>query len=59
MRVEAVPRIAPELPRILAGRHCESDLYLADLLWHACRRVEKRVPFWARAERLDRWCTAS
>jgi DNA-directed RNA polymerase subunit RPC12/RpoP len=38
--------IAAETPRILACRYCESDLYLPDPLWHACRPVKKRAPFW-------------
>jgi hypothetical protein len=38
--------IAPETPRILTCRYCESDLYLPDLLWHALHPVTKRAPFW-------------
>lgn len=38
--------IAPETPRILTCRYCESDLYLPDPLWHALHPVKKRAPFW-------------
>ena len=38
--------IAPETPRILTCKYCESDLYLPDLLWHALHPVKKRAPFW-------------
>jgi hypothetical protein len=38
--------IDAESPRILTCRYCESDLYLPDPLWHACRPVRKRAPFW-------------
>ena len=38
--------IAPETPRILTCKYCESDLYLPDPLWHALHPVKKRAPFW-------------
>ena len=38
--------IAPESPRILTCKYCDTDLYLPDALWHALHPIKKRTPFW-------------